>query len=474
MGLVMLRAGMKRTVRRRAAALAACAIAACAFLWCGDAHAQDATRSADLSHVLELINQQESRLNAQEQQLSEQQRQLGEQRALIERQRAEILAMGGGVSDSALSDMRGAGLPNNGVSYVPLDRDEPISLNRNHGSRPRLLQADASGSAPAPTAVSSTPPDQPVGEAPPEPSHEANAAALPEGNTALLGSGRLVIEPAFDYVRTSSNRLVFRGVEIVTGIQIGLIEANDTARDTLVGTLTARYAVTNRLELEGRLPYVYRHDRITTLSQNEDTTTQTLSLEGRDIGDVEFSARYQLNSGRNGSPIWVAGARIKSDTGQGPFDVARDEQGVSTELATGSGFWGVQGMVSMLYPSDPVVLYANASYLYNIPKDIDQTIGNVTIGEVDPGDSIGFGFGFGFALNQRFSFSLGYSHSYVMASETEMNGSMQQSTDLQVGSMQLGLSFRATERVTLAYGIDVGVTEDAPDLRLTLRTPMSF
>lgn len=283
-----------------------------------------------------------------------------------------------------------------------------------------------------------------------------------------------MIEPSIEYSRSSNNRLVFRGVEIVTGVQIGLLEANETARDTIASSLAVRYALTDRLEVEARAPFVYRSDRVTTLSQNNNQTTQTFELDGASMGDLEVSARYQLNTGRNGMPLFVAGARIKSDTGRGPFDLERDEFGVSTELATGSGFWGVQGSVSMLYPSDPVVLFANASYLYNIGRDVDETYGTVTVGHVEPGDSIGAGFGFGFALNPRFSYSLGYSHSYVMPTETELNNTTQESTSLQVGTLQFGMSFRASERLTLSSSVDVGVTEDAPDVRVSFRTPFRW
>jgi hypothetical protein len=162
---------------------------------------------------------------------------------------------------------------------------------------------------------------------------------------------------------------------------------------------------------------------------------------------------------------------VKSTTGTGPFDVERDAAGVAMELATGSGFWAVQGSLSVLYPTDPAVLFANINYMYNAPATIDQTYGAVTVGEVDPGDSIGFGFGFGFAMNPRFSTSLGYSHSYVLPTETELNGAIQESTALQVGSMQLGLSFRASERLTLSTSVDFGVTEDAPDVRVSFRAP---
>ena len=74
----------------------------------------------------------------------------------------------------------------------------------------------------------------------------------------------------------------------------------------------------------------------------------------------------------------------------------------------------------MLYPSDTVVLFGNAAYLYNSERDVNEDIGSVHIGKVDPGDSISAGFGFGFSLNPRFSYSLGYSHAYVMETETQI------------------------------------------------------
>jgi len=449
--------------------MAACVVAACSFIWSGDANAQSSTPN-ELSRVLELIDQQEHRLDAQERTLRDQQREITEQRALIERQRREIQAMNGGVSDAELGEVRGAGLGAQGLNYTALAVDEPILLNR--PAPISTVDQTPAGGVPA-SSSSAAPPARPVGEAPAE-TQVATVDALPEGQNTLLGAGRLVIEPSLEYSRSSSTRLVFRGAVLLDALHIGLLEANDTARDTLSSSLAIRYALTDRLEVEGRIGYIYRSDRVTTLSQNSSSTTQTFELQGSNLGDAEVSARYQLNRGRNGAPIFVAGARVKSDTGLGPFDLERDAQGVSTELATGSGFWAVQGSLSMMYPTDPAVLFANVSYMYNIGRDVDTTYGSVTIGHVDPGDSIGMGFGFGFSLNPRFSYSLGYSHSYVLPTETELNGVTQSSTELQVGSLQLGLSFRATERLTLSTSVDMGLTEDAPDVRVAFRAPFRW
>ena len=66
-----------------------------------------------------------------------------------------------------------------------------------------------------------------------------------------------MFDPSLEYTRSSTNRLVFRGIELIPGIQIGLIEATDADRDTFAGTASLRYGVTNRLEIEGRVPYLY-------------------------------------------------------------------------------------------------------------------------------------------------------------------------------------------------------------------------
>ncbi|MFZ2031889.1 MAG: hypothetical protein WAU68_16380 [Vitreimonas sp.] len=469
----MLRAAMKRSAWMRTPALAACAIIACSLAWTPSALAQTHARHTSIDRVLARMNAQEARLNEQARLLELQQHQLADQGLLIEAQRKRILEMNSAtaLADNEMSQFRATGAPSSVSAYTQLAADEPISVNR-HARLSTIDGASAAGAGNSTSATSN--PAEPVGQAPPEAPHSTAAAALPEGQNALLGHGRLVIEPQVDYALNSSNRLVFRGVEIVTGIQIGLIDANDTARSTFSAALDARYALTDRLEVEARVPYVYRSDRVTTVAQNNNTVTQTFNLNGSDVGDVEFSARYQLNRPRNGGPLYIAGVRVKSDTGKGPFDLARDQNGVSTELATGSGFWAYQGSLSILYPSDPVVLYANASYTHSQERDINKTYGTVTVGRVAPGDAISGGFGFGFALNPRFSYSLGYTHTYVMPTETELNGTLQRSTELQVGSLQLGMSFRATENMTWATTVDVGVTSDAPDVRIAFRTPFSF
>jgi hypothetical protein len=266
---------------------------------------------------------------------------------------------------------------------------------------------------------------------------------------------------------------VFRGIELVPGIQIGLIEASDADRTTLVTTLGARYGLTNRLEIEARVPALYRWDRIQVAQQRDEGIVRTIALKERGIGDAELALRYQINRPNGQNPIWVANLRVKSDTGKSPFEVGFDEFGVATGLSTGSGFWAVQPGVNFLLPSDPAVIFGSLGYLYHIPRNIDRDIGGVRIGRVDPGDAISGNVGFGFALNPRFSFSMGYRHSYIFPSTTEIGGSEERSDRAQVGSFTFGMSYRVNPRQSVNIGFEFGATADAPDVGVTIRLPLS-
>jgi hypothetical protein len=297
---------------------------------------------------------------------------------------------------------------------------------------------------------------------------------VPEGQGVLTPAGRMVLDSSFEYTSSSTNRLVFRGIELVPGIQIGLIEASDADRTTLISTLSAHYGLTNRLEVDVRIPALYRWDRIEVAQQRDEGIVRTISLKERGLGDVEMALRYQINRARGQNPIWVANLRVKSDTGKSPFEVGFDEFGVATGLSTGSGFWAVQPGVSFLLPSDPAVIFGSLAYLYHIPRDINREIGGAFIGRVDPGDAISGSLGFGFALNPRFSFSMGYRHSYIMRSTQEIGASVERSNRAQVGSFTFGMSYRATPRQSINFGFEFGATADAPDVAVTLRLPLSI
>jgi hypothetical protein len=129
------------------------------------------------------------------------------------------------------------------------------------------------------------------------------------------------------------------------------------------------------------------------------------------LGDIELSARYQLNAGGPTKPFFIGSLRFKTTTGTGPFDVDTFEPiadlVVPTELPTGTGFYALQPGITALLPSDPAVFFGTLTYTWNIKRTIDQDVAGNFVGDYDPGDGVGLNFGMGLAISERASFSPG-------------------------------------------------------------------
>jgi hypothetical protein len=427
-------------------------------LMAGSVAAQDA--SNDLQAI-------KAQLAAQARRLDEQQQEIAAQGRLIEAQRREI--------EGLKSGQVAAPTPQAAVAAQAPPPGAP--------SNPPVQTAQA---APTPTAPSGSPtaaplPPRPVGEPPPPPTATVKQVAntfLPQGIGVLARKGQFILEPSVEYDRISTNRLVFQGVAIVPGIQLGVVNASTVDADAAIGTVDLRYGVTNRLELELRVPYVYNNDLTSSLAQQvaigTPPATQTEFLQGHDIGDVEFDAHYQFNRGAIGEPIFVGNLRVKTVTGRGPFDVDFNSSGISTDLPTGTGFWDIEPALTVLLPLDPIVLYANAGYLYGVPENVNKMIGTTLVGQVNPGSAADLSWGFGFALNPRFSASFGFTDQYYYRISEVLGGTFQKSRNLEVGAFTFGWSYRINRRLMLINNFEFGVTPDAPNVRVVFRLPLWF
>lgn len=328
---------------------------------------------------------------------------------------------------------------------------------------------------------------KPVGQAPEKPATTTAQAVVQlfDQPGVLTPGGTTVIEPSLQYSYSSTNRVAVVGFTVVPAVVVGAIDIQTVNRKTFIGALTARRGVTNRFELEAKLPYVYRNDdsvsRPVGTGSNQD---QAFNATGNGIGDIEFGARYQLNVPDSGGPYYVAGLRVKTRTGKDPFEVpyvtggSPGVQSLQKDLPTGSGFYGVQPSLSVIYPSDPAVFFGGINYMWNKSRDVNKDIdvGSGTplhFGKVEPGDSAGFNFGMGMAINEKAAFSLGYEHTYV--AKTRIDGvAPAGATSVQLANLLVGFSYRVNNRSTVNLSLGAGLTRDTPDTQITLRLPITF
>ena len=339
-----------------------------------------------------------------------------------------------------------------------------------------MLVAQAGASSPTPESTRRAGEPEPVGQAPEQ--RKPEVAQLFEQPGVLTPKDKFVFEPSLQYTYSTSNRVMLVGYTIIPAITIGLIDVREVKRTSLTTTLSGRYGLSNRAEVEFRLPYVLRNDDTVSRPIGSGAASdEAFNAKGHDIGDVELVGRYQLNSGGADKAYYVGSLRLKSRTGKDPFEVNTiGITGLQEELPTGSGFVGLQPALTVLYPSDPAVLFGTVSYLHSFSRDNVTALNNNSpqfIGKVAPGGVIGVNFGMGLALNEKSSFSIGYEHSLVL--QTKVNGQIPAgNVRLQLATLLLGYSYRLSDKQTFSFSLGAGLTTDTPNVSLTFRLPMTL
>lgn len=330
--------------------------------------------------------------------------------------------------------------------------------------------------------------EQPVGQAPVRDTRPPEVAPLFEQPGVLTPKGKLVVEPSVQYGYSSSDRVSLVGYTIIPALLIGLIDVREVKTTTITNTLAFRYGVTNRFELEVRVPYAWSStDTVARQIFQGSAQDNVFNTSGHNIGDVEMTARYQFNDGGADRLYYVGWLRFKSRTGTDPFSVTTDclavcdanttGTGLPLQNPTGSGFYALQPGITWLLPTDPAVFFGNFSYLHNFTRnDVSLTLLNGAkqfVGSVHAGDIFGFNFGMGMALNEKASWSIGYDQSIIWP--TSQNGqAVPGSVRTTLGTLLVGYSYVLSKRMTLNVSVGAGLTRDTPDLTVTFRLPITF
>jgi uncharacterized coiled-coil protein SlyX len=460
----------------RAARLALAAAIALALA--GPVHAQQSD-AARLDQLEKLVQSQAAQLEGMKATLAEQER--------------EVAALKEALLEERLGSVRGLG----GESTAPPVALGPVTLSAS------ALPTAAAGASPAPTvatmqagaAAAAQDRAQPVGQAPEE-ATRPQVAQIFQQPGVLTPPGKFVLEPSVQFGYSSTERVALVGYTVIPAILIGLIDVRQVKTTTSTAILAARYGLTNRLELEARVPYVHiNSDTVSREIFTGSAQDKVFNATGKGLGDVEATARYQINQGGIDKPFYVGWLRYKSRTGKDPFEVVTDcvtrcvanatGTGLPLELPTGSGFEALQAGLTWLFASDPVVFFGSLSYLHNFERNnVQRTVltgapepnpqtTTEPIGNLKAGDIVGFNLGMGLALNEKAAISIGYDHSLI--GRTESNGEpLPGSVRVQLGTLLLGGSYRFNERMSLNVSLGVGVTRDTPDTTLMVRVPISF
>jgi len=452
----------------------------------GVAHAQSPPPGADR------IEQLEAKVQAQDRQIESLRRMLAEQQRSIEALGSPAGEMQARQLDALRARGESADQPSPlAPAFAAAGAAAPVA------AMPGAAAPDATASIAA-QAQAGNPGDGrvQVGRPPEELSRPPEVAQIFDQPGVLTPRGTFILEPSLQFGYSSNDRVALVGYTIIPAILIGLIDVRQVKTTSVTAALAGRYGVSNRFELELKVPYTdVNGDTVSREIFTGTAQDSVFKADGRGIGDVEFTGRYQLSNAGPDRPFYVLWLRYKSRTGRDLFEVTTDcvtrcvanatGTGLPLELPTGSGFEAIQPGVTWLYASDPVVFFGSFSYLHNFkrsnvsrtvltgaPEGFPQTT-TESIGDVEAGDIIGFNVGMGLALNEKAAISIGYDQSLV--GKTKQNGEdTPGAVRVILGTLVLGGSYRLSDRTSLNVALGVGVTRDTPDVSLNVRVPITF
>lgn len=326
---------------------------------------------------------------------------------------------------------------------------------------------------------------EPVKITTPQPAKEKKKATSKKVDepTVMLPRGTWIVSPSVSYSHSTATNVDIQGLSVLPALAVGLVEVSEVQRNTFSTSINIRTGLSRRFELGMSIPFAYRDEtsrvrEITSTDQGDPTNSTT----GSGIGDIGFSIRTQIGKFTPGKPYYTGSLKVKTRTGTDSFEVKRDEVvkydsdgnrevlgSTLLEQPNGSGFWGVQGALTTIIPSDPSVIFAGVSYFANLERDIGGTVGIV-----DPGDTVGFNVGTVFNLNPRTQFGLSYGQQITFKTRTQVDTTETTFDETITGTLGVKLNYITMGGRSIACDLGIGTTDQSTDLSLGVSTSFEF
>lgn len=292
----------------------------------------------------------------------------------------------------------------------------------------------------------------------------------------LLPQGKFEVEPSFTYSYSSLNEINVDGFSILPVLVIGNIQSLRIERTTFQSTLTLRYGVLPDLQADVSVPYQYEEDTYVTQSaqNNQQLAPKQTNRSDYGIGDVTFGLSYQLLHEHGWIPDLIVQTTARAPTGKSVFDISS-----TSELPQGTGVWGVRGGMTAIKTLDPAVVILNSGYTYNFDgpnftvQQISESGTNLVSTAYRPGGSIDAGISVAVAMNPSFAINLGVLERYTFSTELNGIGTVQGSF-LNEAQFRFGFAWALGRNSALNFTGAAGLTEDTPDLTITISCPIKF
>jgi hypothetical protein len=279
----------------------------------------------------------------------------------------------------------------------------------------------------------------------PERAPELLPERLYQSGAAVERAGILRVTPTIDYSFTDRASIVFSGIDLLDAIFIGEIESAQIRNETLRYSVGFRYGLPGGLNLRWTLPWLWRHTEVFPAGRTG-TQPEIDRTESR-FADSNYGLSYRLYQSDSRLPSITANATYSPESGGGSSTNKFDR--VS---------WGL----SFLSESDPASIFLTLTHVHNFGES----------GPLRRGDTLGASIGYSYALNYDLSLSTSFAYATQIEDSTFDGRALARRAI--ASTLGLGISYALTRRTSLSVNLGIGLTDESPELTLSVSLPMAF
>ena len=295
------------------------------------------------------------------------------------------------------------------------------------------------------------------------------------------------VELGMSYTRFSNARINLDGFLALDAIFLGTISIDQINADIFTLDPSVDIGLSDRLFVDASMPILSRTSNFQSGGAGGSAAGLVeRTVHGTGIGDASVGLSYRLFAETVDLPDVVLNGRVKFPTGRHPFGIEFTEVpgsegnlSIPERLSFGTGVYGASLGFSMLKTLDPMIVFGSATYFHNFKREFDDIdeIPDDQPGSVKLGDAVQYGAGLAFALNDKSSISMSYTQRIV--ERTRLTPLDQETRDIvdsqaNVALMNLGATFSLGENVALVTNFGIGLTDDSPDMAVSVRIPYRF
>ena len=321
----------------------------------------------------------------------------------------------------------------------------------------------------------------------------------------LLPRWYLQLEPGIDETHASNPRVNIFGYTIFNAINFGTIRVDEVQQDVANASFSARMGLPFRTQIDIRAPYTFAFSHIVKgVGAGNPTNFNT---DGIHVGDLSTTFSWQPIAEHGWIPAVVLRMRGTFPTGQAPYQIPLiskpQDTGAEKDLTkspTGAGYFAYEPGFTLVWRSDPLVMFVGGSYgvtlpikSYTVPLttiNCDQatppvctpTVSTFPYPRLNVGDIAGFNAGVNFAVNERAS--LNFSFVDLFQGPTMAFSPLVQKgpnvwhhlpgTTVNDARLGIGASFGLTDRVTLVVNAGMGLTDQSPGYTFGISLPITL